>query len=342
MKELRIGLIGTGAIGRTHIERINTSLQGGRVTACADAKPEFCRPAADKFGLLVFETGEDLIASPEVDAVICTTGDPWHERYILAAIRAGKPVFCEKPLAPTPDACKRIVEAETASGKHLVQVGFMRRFDPGYQQLKKLLDSGRFGNPLIVHCAHRNYDDGGVGFTTNMSVENSMIHEIDVLRWLLGENYVRAEVVFPRSSRNACEGLKDPQIMYLTTESGVRIDVESFIFSHYGYDVKCEIVCEEGTLNLPEPANAMIRSRDARITPICHDWSERFPEAYNIEFQQWINATREGRVDGPSAWDGYMGQLAAAAASKARDEQRPVDISMPETPDFYRKGGENA
>ena len=124
--------------------------------------------------------------------------------------------------------------------------------------------------------------------------------------------------------------------MYLTTESGIRIDVESFIFSHSGYDIKCEVVCEEGTLNLPEPANAMIRTNDSRVTPICHDWSERFPEAYNIEFQQWINATKQGRVDGPTAWDGYMGQITAAAASKARDEQHPVDIHMPETPDFYK------
>ena len=71
----------------------------------------------------------------------------------------------------------------------------------------------------------------------------------------------------------------------LTTESGVRIDVESFVNCRYGYDVRCEVVCEEGCLNLPEPANAMIRTNDARVTPICHDWSERFPEAYNIEFQ---------------------------------------------------------
>lgn len=164
-----------------------------------------------------------------------------------------------------------------------------------------------------------------------------MIHEIDVLRWLLGENYIRAEVVFPRTTKNAGEGMRDPQIMYLTTESGVRIDVESFIFSHYGYDIKCEIVCEEGTLNLPEPANAMIRTNDSRVTPICHDWSERFPEAYNIELQRWINAAKAGQVDGPTAWDGYVAQITAAAASKARDEQHPVDIVIPDTPDFYKR-----
>jgi len=125
--------------------------------------------------------------------------------------------------------------------------------------------------------------------------------------------------------------------MYLTTESGVRIDVESFVNCRYGYDVRCEVVCEEGCINLPEPANAMIRTNDSRVTPICHDWSERFPEAYNIEFQSWINACKEGRVDGPSAWDGYTAQVTAKAASKARDTQSVVEIKYDAMPDFYKK-----
>ena len=120
----------------------------------------------------------------------------------------------------------------------------MRRYDPGYGQLKKAIDSGTYGQPLMLHCVHRNYD--APGFTTSMPVENSMIHEIDVLRWLLGENYKTAEVVFPKTTRNAEGELRDPQIMYLTTESGVRIDVESFVNCRYGYDVRCEVVCEEG------------------------------------------------------------------------------------------------
>lgn len=334
--DLTIGVVGTGAIGRTHIERINTRLQGAKVVACADANQTFCQSVAEQYGLQAFASGEELITSPTVEAVLCATADPFHETYVLAAIAAGKPIFCEKPLAPKAEACQRIVEAEMTSGKHLVQVGFMRRFDPGYQQLKKLIDSGRYGSPLMLHCAHRNYDDGGVGFTTPMSVENSMIHEIDVLRWLVGERYVKAEVVFPRTSKNACEGFRDPQILYLTTESGIRIDVESFVFSHYGYDIKCEVVCEEGTLNLPEPPNVMVRTNDARVTPICHDWSERFVEAYNIELQQWINACNEGRnVDGPTAWDGYLAQITAARASAARDAGHPMEIVLPDTPAFY-------
>ena len=158
MEELRIGLVGTGAIGRTHIERINNTLQGGKVVACADANIDFCKSVAEKYGIKAYEKGEDMIAADDIDAVVVTTLDPFHEQYVMAAIKAGKYVFCEKPLAPEADACKRIVEAEMASGKQLVQVGFMRRYDPGYGQLKKAIDSGKYGQPLMLHCVHRNYD----------------------------------------------------------------------------------------------------------------------------------------------------------------------------------------
>ena len=136
-----------------------------------------------------------MIASDDIDAVIVTTIDPYHEQYVMAAIKAGKYVFCEKPLAPEAEACKRIVEAEVAGGKQLVQVGFMRRYDTGYRQLKAAIENRTYGEPLMLHCAHRNpaVDES---YDTPMAVENSMIHEIDVLRWLLNEDYATAEVVY--------------------------------------------------------------------------------------------------------------------------------------------------
>ncbi|NDL66444.1 Gfo/Idh/MocA family protein [Anaerotalea alkaliphila] len=334
-KELRIGVVGTGAIGRTHLERINTQLQGGRVVAVSDVNKEFGKSVAEKYGCKFFEDGEELINSDEVDAIIVTTIDAYHEQYVSASIKAGKYVFCEKPLAAEKEGTKRIVDLEMAGGKKLVTVGFMRRYDPGYKQLKKLVEERTYGEPLMLHCAHRNY---GVdeSYDNSMPVENSMIHEIDVLRWLLDEDYATAEVVYPKKTKYAHEKLQDPQIMILTTKSGVRIDVEAFINSHYGYDIKCEVCCEEGIVNLPEPANAMVRTKAARITPICEDWSQRFVEAYNVELQEWINAVKAGRVDGPSSWDGYVGAITASAASKARDSQTIVKIEMEECPDFYK------
>ena len=309
MAELKIGLVGTGAIGRTHIERINTRLQGGRVVACADVNKDFGKSVAEKFGIRAFDTPEELINDSEIEAVIVTAADAWHAPFVLEAIKAGKPVFCEKPLSPTPELCKEIVEAEVAGGKHLVQVGFMRRYDPGYVQLKKMIESGKYGAPLVLHCCHHNYDDGGIGWKTPMSVENSMIHEIDVLRWLLGENYATAEVRFAKDTRRTHAKLRDPQIMILTTRSGVRIDVEAFVNNGNNYEIKCEVVCEDAVLNLPEPANITVTANATKGIAIHKDWSTRFVEAYNTEFQSWINATKEGRVDGPTSWDGYLGQV---------------------------------
>ena len=109
MEELRIGLVGTGAIGRTHIERINNALQGGKVVACADANIDFCKSVAEKYGIKAYEKGEDMIASDGIDAVVVTTLDPFHEQYVMAAIKAGKYVFCEKPLAQNAEDCEKII-----------------------------------------------------------------------------------------------------------------------------------------------------------------------------------------------------------------------------------------
>lgn len=333
---LRVGVIGTGAIGRTHIERINNKLSGAKVVACADKNSEFGLSVAAQMGLKSFASGEELIASDDVDAIVVTTADPFHEEYVMAAIKAQKFVFCEKPLAPQAEACKRIVEAEVAGGKQLVQVGFMRRYDQGYRQLKAAIESHKYGEPLMIHCAHRN-PSVPEDYTTPMPVENSMIHEIDVLRWLLGEDYKTAEVKYPRKTCKAHEKLQDPQIMILTTESGVYIDVEAFVCTGHSYDIKCEVCCEDAILNLPKPATIEVLKEAHRGNDIDSDWSTRFVDAYNVEFQEWINACKADCVKGPSAWDGYVGQTTAAAASRARDTQRIVEITYDEKPDFYKQ-----
>lgn len=336
MSELRIGLVGTGGIGRTHIERINTRLQGGKVVACSDPAGAFGLKIAEQFGIKGYENPSDMIKDQEIDAVMVTTGDAYHKQYVLESIKAGKYVFCEKPLAAKADECKEIVEAELVAGKKYVQVGFMRRYDTGYLQLKEAIESGKYGEPLLLHCAHRNPsvpDD----WDNSMAVENSMVHEIDVLRWLLGEDYVSAEVVYGKSTNNGPKDLHDPQIMILKTKSGVRIDVESFVNNHNDYDIKCEIVCDGAVLNMPQPNYISINAAASTSRAMYKDCFQRFADAYNTEIQMWINASKKGYVDGPDAWDGYACQVAAAAASKARETQTVCPVVYDEMPELYKK-----
>ncbi len=332
--ELKVGVIGTGSIGRDHIRRIMTASSGARVVAVSDVNAAVARETAQKCGAQLCGSGEALIAAGDVDAVLVASTDATHERYVLEAIKRGKPVFCEKPLAPGAGSARAIVDAEIAAGRHLVQVGYMRRYDQGYLQLKDVIASRRLGAPLMVHCAHRN-QSAGESYTTAMAIENSAVHELDILRWLLDEDYVSARVILPRRTRHSHAQLQDPQMILLQTESGVSIDIEVFVNCRYGYDIKCEVCCEDGTVSLPEPSNAVVRASGARSVEIFADWIRRFEAAYDVEIQAWIDAALAGTVTGPSAWDGYVATLVAGFCSRARESGAVVPISVEEPPAFY-------
>lgn len=334
---LRIGVVGTGAIGRDHMRRITHTLSGAQIVAASDVSPEFARAALAPLDIEaeVFETGEALIASPEVDAVLVTSSGATHEQYVMAAIAANKPVFCEKPLAPTAQACLNIVEAESRAGRRLVQVGFMRRYDAGYRALKRTVDQGGIGLPLMVHAAHRNPTVADA-YTTDMAITDTLIHEIDVLRWLLEDDYKTVQVVFPRRTPNAQPHLADPQVVLIETVKGVRIDVEIFVNCRYGYDIQCEIVCETGIAKLPEPSAVVMRKQAALSTEILMDWKDRFIESYDVELQDFIRAASNGTASGPTAWDGYAAAVAADACVAAQRSGQIVAVTMPERPTQYR------
>ncbi len=333
---LKLGVIGTGAIGQEHIRRCSKVLQGATVVAVSDINLKEAAQAVKRLGLAaeVLPDGMSVINSANVDALIITSWDPTHEEFVLAAIAAGKPVFCEKPLAVTAAGCKRIVDAELAHGHRLVQVGFMRPYDEGYRMLKKTLDSGEIGRPLMLHCAHRN-PTAGENYTTDMAITNTLIHELGVLRWLLDDDYVSVQVLFPRSTEHTHARLRDPQIVLFETAKGIRIDVEVFVNCQYGYDIQTEVVGENGIACLPEPASVLMRSQAKLSHTILTDWKDRFIAAYDVELQDFINGATSKELTGPSAWDGYAASIAADACIKAQNTTGLVGISLPPRPDFY-------
>lgn len=333
---LKIGVIGTGMIGRDHTRRIQQVLAGAEVVALSDvnlASAESVRADLAPSARL-YQTGEELIAAPEVDAVLVTSWGATHEPYVLAAVAAGKPVFCEKPLATTAEGARRIVEAEVAHGKRLVQVGFMRRYDAGYVALKDAVQQ-HTGAPILVHAAHRN-PAVPEAYVTPMAIHDTLIHEIDVFRWLLDDDYVSARVLYPRNAARSHGKLRDPQVVVLETKKGVLIDVEVFVNCHYGYDIQCEVVGEDGTARLPEPMAIDMRLGAKRQSRILTDWKDRFVASYDVELQDFIAAATLGSVTSPSAWDGYAAAVTSDACVQAQESAgQAIAIELPARPALY-------
>jgi myo-inositol 2-dehydrogenase/D-chiro-inositol 1-dehydrogenase len=332
----RVGVIGTGGIGTDHATKLATTISGSTVSVVTDVNRARAEEVAAALGgARVADDGLALIRSDDVDAVLITSIGETHADFVLASIEAGKPVMCEKPLAPTVRECEEILAAEVALGRRLVIVGYMRRYDPGYRQIKVTLESGTIGAPLMLHNIHRNPTVPET-FTTFMTMTDSMIHEVDTSRWLLGEEITAVQVIPPPRSSKAFAHLQDPQFAVFTTESGILSTVEFFANCQYGYDVRCELVGELGIASLTNPLIASTTVEGVEVQPVPPSWRARFGAAYTAELQAWISGLQRGEIVGPSAWEGYAATKVVEVGVEAIRTQQRMTIDYMEKPALYR------
>jgi myo-inositol 2-dehydrogenase / D-chiro-inositol 1-dehydrogenase len=287
---VRVGLIGAGVMGADHARTVQETISGAALVAVTDTDRGRALKLSQQLDTDMVLSDDDLIASPNVDAVIIASHDSAHRKQVLACIEAGKAVLCEKPLAPTVEECQQIVTAqrERALG-NLVSVGFMRRFHPGFRAMKDRLATGVLGQPLMVLGSHRNvhasYPTGG----SEGTLTNSAVHDIDITEWLLDSPVVQVGWYAPRPT-SLDRTRDDPQLIHLRTADGVLASIDLFINAQYGYDVRYEVVCERGTVRLSPTAPVVTDHGRAHGYDHPDDWRAFFADAYRLELQAWVNA----------------------------------------------------
>ena len=327
---LRIGIIGTGNIGTSHARSLAREVSGAEVAWLYDADTALASALADELGANVAPNVEQLVASS--DAVVIASPDALHAEQALLCLDAQRPTLCEKPLAPDVADAESVVDAEVDLGRRLISLGFMRRFDPGYVALKESLAT--IGEALLVHNVHRNAF-APYGLATAMTMTNMAIHEFDINRWLLDDDYATVQVVAGRPGPRTPEGQLDPILVLLTTRGGAVVELEAFVNASYGYEVRCEVVGSEGTVEMGDGAYLTRRAERAVGHEVPELWLGRFEDAYRRQLQAWVDATHVGRTSGATAWDGLLATITANAAVAAIT-QGPQAIDLPERPALYR------
>jgi myo-inositol 2-dehydrogenase / D-chiro-inositol 1-dehydrogenase len=321
---LAVGVIGLGVMGAEHLRILREETAGVRVTAICDADSERAgRLAQDA---VVFADPVALIASDTVEAVVIASPDATHAELALACLFAGKPALCEKPLATSAAEALRVVDAEVAVGRRLLQIGYMRRFDLAYVEMKRVVDGGNVGSPVLLHNLHRNAAAPD-WFTGPMAVTNSFVHEIDISRWLLGSDLVSASV------HEAPGG--DPLLITMETDKGEIVSTEVFMNAHYGYHVHAELVGRRGTVQMAQPSATVTNSGLHHGHEWPENWVPRFRDAYRVQMTAWVQSVATGSPAGASAWDGYVATAVAEQVVTALQTGTKAKLYLGARPALY-------
>jgi myo-inositol 2-dehydrogenase/D-chiro-inositol 1-dehydrogenase len=332
ISKLRVGMVGTGRIGRVHLQTITRLVPTAELYAVTDANQASAQEAAALNGVQhVVPTFDDLLADKTIRAVLICSSTDTHSEYITKAARAGKHIFCEKPIdadLPRIDAALKAVE----DSKVQLMIGFNRRFDPNHQRLKEAITAGEIGTPHQLHIISRDPAPPPIEY---IKVSGGMffdmtIHDFDMARFLFGEVsevYAAANVLVDPAIRAADD--VDTATITLKFANGAVGVIENSRRAVYGYDQRVEVFGSKGAARSDNfYQNAVTVSNDANIyrdRPM-NFFMDRYIESYRAEVVAFIRAINEGQPSPVNGADGRAPVVIALAAMKSLRENRPVRL----------------
>jgi inositol 2-dehydrogenase len=330
---LNVGLIGLGRLGQVYARDLASRIAATRLVAVADVDVDLAKRTASAFDVSkAYGDAADLIADPNVDAVVVVSPTHTHRGIVVEALEARKPTFCEKPPSISLGEAESMAAAEARTGTFF-QMGFMRRFDAGYASAKRQIDDGGIGRPVVFKSTSRDPFPPSVSYADPKSSGGIFvdmgIHDFDLARWLIGD-VARVQAVGAVLSVKEFEavGDHDNAVATLTFSDGRLGIVDLTRTGYYGYDISTDVLGTEGTVRVGylRETPMLLMTRNS----VAHDtvpyFMERFERAYTAQLADFADNVQRGRPAPVTIRDGIEALRIALAAARACDTGRAVDV----------------
>jgi myo-inositol 2-dehydrogenase/D-chiro-inositol 1-dehydrogenase/scyllo-inositol 2-dehydrogenase (NAD+) len=338
-KAINVCMVGAGRVGKLHSGTLKRYLPGGDVVALVDKQPSMLKETGKEFGIENRYTSlEEALDKADFEAVVITTPTPTHMKLAVTAAEEGKHVFLEKPMAMDLEECDAIIDACQKNGA-LLQLGFMRHFDPDFRLAYERIQAGEIGEPMQVKSL-TNGPGLPPAWATDLKTSNGNLaevnsHDLDATRWLMDSNPMRIylEVAnFKGEERGVhTEHYYDNLVASLKFESGGLASITGVCPCDYGYDARMEIIGKKGIMIIGElKSNALTVGIDrdtGLVTPIFRRWQNRFEMAYIREIEHFLESIQHDTQPEVTGEDGRWAVAGVLAGTKSFLEERPVMLS---------------
>jgi myo-inositol 2-dehydrogenase/D-chiro-inositol 1-dehydrogenase len=330
-KPLRFAVLGVGRIGSIHARNI-AAQPGARLALVSDPAEQAASSIAAELGAQAVALDE-AIGAPDADAIVICTPTDTHAELIDRAAAAGKAVFCEKPIDLSSDRIRQSLAGVATRGVPLM-IGFNRRFDPSFRVLQSRLAAGEIGAPELITILSRDPSPPPVDYIKRSGglFRDMMIHDLDMARFLLGEEpvsvYAAASALVDPAIGAA--GDVDTAVCVLTTASGRIAQISNSRRATYGYDQRIEVHGSGGMLAAGNRTATTVTAATASgyaSDPALPFFLERYAEAYRAEMASFIEALQSGTAPSPTGEDGLKAQILADAATQSARTGQPVAIA---------------
>jgi scyllo-inositol 2-dehydrogenase (NAD+) len=336
MKKLGVGVLGVGEMGKRHAENLRRLVPEAQLVAIADASAERARVVAEELEIENWYSSlEAMLERKDLDAVLIATPDKFHAKAVEAAVRAGKDVLCEKPLALNLADARGAIDAVAKSGRRL-QVGFMRRYDPAYAAAMKRIEAGEIGVPVIFKSLGRDKEWGPIAAyesrINGMIFYTNTIHDFDLARWMMQDEVsaVHAYTTSTIRPELATYGDLVASVVNLSYRRGAIGNVESYAQAVYGYDVRTEIIGSKGSIfvgSLQHAPAVFLTARGGERTLADHFLS-RFADAYLAEVRDFVHNMLHDLAPRVTGDDGLKALAIAVAAETSYLQAKPIEVAL--------------